>query len=570
MRVNTISTCTGFVIMEKILFVIPPYVSFDSFVNPAFNDGTTTKKSGKYRNIVADFPMGVLSLSAYLKKNANVEVKLIDFNIVLNKLESFEYKSFSELFNDILSSKKYVEFVPTIIGISTLFTPAYYNMLDIAKVCKKLFSNSLIVAGGGVPTNMYREIFKVSKSFDALCFGEGEKPMLDLIQTKNKYLHINNNPSWITYKKIRTKKSFRHNFIIDLDEIPFFDLDIIKIDDYRLTSVLSTFPLAKERMKGMSFMTSRGCVHRCCFCASHSVHGRQMRFHSIVRIENDLRKLKRDYGIKLVVFFDDHFMANRERVFKIVNIMKNLQLTAFFPASLTLYALDRKMLEALKSIGLNELVLSVESGSDKVLREVMHKPLNLSIVKRVIKDCQELGIDTDVAILIGLPGETKKDIEDTRSFLKTLNATWFRINIATPLAGSEMLEICLRKNYLKGDYISCDFKRPVIGTEDFTPEYIQEKAYALNLELNFVENSDFKLGNYKKALRGFENTIRVKNDHAFAYYFAARCCKSLKQNKKYMEYKNNYKKIIKDSEFWRNYFRQFNLEPLRYDLTYLN
>ena len=94
--------------------------------------------------------------------------------------------------------------------------------------------------------------------------------------------------------------------------------------------------------------------------------------------------------------------------------MKNLQLTAFFPASLTLYALDRKMLEALKSIGLNELVLSVESGSDKVLREVMHKPLNLSIVKRVIKDCQELGIDTDVAILIGLPGETKKDIEDTR------------------------------------------------------------------------------------------------------------------------------------------------------------
>ncbi|MGC9197170.1 MAG: radical SAM protein, partial [Syntrophobacteraceae bacterium] len=194
----------------------------------------------------------------------------------------------------------------------------------------------------------------------------------------------------------------------------------------------------------------------------------------------------------------------------------------FFQSGLPLYALDRNTLEAIRDTGSRELVLPIESGSDRVLKDIMHKPLELSIVQRVISDCRDLGIDTDANILIGLPGETKQDIEDTRAFLKTLDATWFRIYVATPLVGSEMLDTCIKNKYLKGSYIGCDFKKAVVETRDFTAEYIQEKAYALNLELNFVENSDMRLGNYAAALKGFENTIRVKSDHAFACYFAAK------------------------------------------------
>ena len=37
-------------------------------------------------------------------------------------------------------------------------------------------------------------------------------------------------------------------------------------------------------------------------------------------------------------------------------------------------------------------------------------------------------------------------------------------------------------------------------TEDFA-EYIQEMAHRMNLELNFVKNSDLHLGNYSVALK---------------------------------------------------------------------
>ena len=110
--------------------------------------------------------------------------------------------------------------------------------------------------------------------------------------------------------------------------------------------------------------------------------------------------------------------------------------------------------------------------------------------------------------------------------------------------------------------MDCDFKKPVICTKEFTPEYIKEKAYLMNLELNFVFNGDMKLGNYKTALKGFENTIKVKDDHAFAYYFAAKCHKKAGDNDKYLQYKEKYNQIIGQSEFWKNYAVLFKLLPL--------
>ena len=136
------------------MFIVPPHITYDSFVNPGGNERAVVKKTGNYGSVITDMPLGPLSLSAYLKKNTAVEIKLIDFNIVLNKMESFEYSSFLELFREFLSAKEWVDYAPSIIGISTLFTPAYYNMVEVAQVARDLFPRALIIAGGGVPTNM--------------------------------------------------------------------------------------------------------------------------------------------------------------------------------------------------------------------------------------------------------------------------------------------------------------------------------------------------------------------------------------------------------------------------------
>lgn len=543
--------------MDKILFINPPNITFNDFINPS-HYSITQKKYGNYGNALTDMPLGVISMSAYVKKHTPAETKLIDFNIILNKLEIFNYRSFAEFFRNFLSLPEWIDYAPGIIGISALFTPAYQNMLDIGKCCRDIFPDAIITAGGGIPTNVYKEIFRDSTCFDALCYGEGEKPLLDLVKADDKLRHLEENHSWITRTKVESGQSFQHNFIENLDEIPFYDYDILDIDGYGLNPVITTFASLDKKKQNFHIVTSRGCPYRCCFCASHSVHGRKMRYHSVSRVREDLKRLRCQYGAKIISFQDDHFLADRQRAFEIIDIIKELQITPVFQSGLALYALDRKMLEALKSAGVNPIVLSVESGSNRVLKEIMHKSLNLSIVKRVVDDCRELGIYTDVNILIGLPGETKQDIEDTRVFLKTINATWFRINRAVPLPGSAMLDICLKKNYLKGNYLDCSFKKAIIETEDFSAEYIEEMAYFLNLELNFVQNSDLRLGNYEIALKGFENAIRVKNDHAIAYYYAAKCYEKLGNMEKAQQYMKTAK-MNASKPFWRKYVDMFNI-----------
>ena len=89
--------------MEKILFIVPPHIRFKDFVDPPSNFKVVKKKDTNFGSLFTDMPLGILSLSAYLKKNTHIETKLVDFNIVLNKIGDFKYNS-SELWATIIPS----------------------------------------------------------------------------------------------------------------------------------------------------------------------------------------------------------------------------------------------------------------------------------------------------------------------------------------------------------------------------------------------------------------------------------------------------------------------------------
>ena len=77
--------------MDKILFINPANITFEDFINPSYN--IVQNKYGDYGNVLTDMPLGILSMSAYVKKHAAIETKLVDFNIVLNKLGEFKFPS---------------------------------------------------------------------------------------------------------------------------------------------------------------------------------------------------------------------------------------------------------------------------------------------------------------------------------------------------------------------------------------------------------------------------------------------------------------------------------------------
>jgi hypothetical protein len=358
------------------------------------------------------------------------------------------------------------------------------------------------------------------------------------------------------------------DFIVELDEIPFYDYDLCDLDKHGLNPVTTAFgrdvnPGFGDVQKTLSFhiMSSRGCPFRCTFCASHRTHGRDMRYHSVERIREDLTRLRDKHGATTVIFQDDHLMAEKDRVYRILEIISDLKLEARFQSGLALYALDRPMLEAFYAAGVRHLVLAVESGSERVLKEVMRKPLKFSISERVAADCRDLGIYTNTNILIGSPGETMDDIAHGRRNLRRLKTNWFNIYCTSPLDGSEMHELALRKGYIPADAMGADYHKAVISTEDFTSDDIARIQYEMNLELNFVHNCDMRLGDYVTALRGLANVIRIRPEHAFAPYFAAICYSALGDEENYIKHRDAYRENVK-LPMWRQYAELFELEAV--------
>jgi radical SAM superfamily enzyme YgiQ (UPF0313 family) len=541
----------------KILLVVPMHITFESFTNPPANTRAYKKEDGKYYNLPpTDLPLGMLSISAFLKKTEQVDIRLVDFNIEVASARTFNYANFFEFARERLAE---LDFAPDIVGVSSLFSPSFNNFLETGEAAKSVFPEALIIGGGNIPTSAYLEIYDGPSqgTFDALCFGEGELPMRDLVRAEDKHDYLRSAKSWITKEKIQNGFVPQHDFIEDLDEIPFYDYELCDIEKHNANLVVTSFATSKKD-KSFHVMTSRGCPFKCTFCASHAVHGRDMRYHSVARMHADFELLKEKYGATTLIFQDDHLMADKDRVREILDILRGLELNSIYQSGLALYALDRPMLEAFYAAGVRQLVLAVESGSQRVLKHLMKKPLKLEISQRVANDCRELGIYTNTNILIGIPGETKEDIEETRRNLRTINSNWFHINCTSPLVGSEIHAKSRKFGYIRGETLGADYKVAAIETPEFSIDYIQEMQYIINLELNFVHNNDMRLGRYDLALMGFENVIQIKSDHAFAWYYAGQCHDRLGNIDKAAEYHAKYQEYAA-TPFWQKYIDMFNL-----------
>jgi len=574
--------------MDKILFVVPPHLQISDFLEPTYNARVMTRDSGeKFGAVLTDMPLGPLSMSAYLKLNFDkkIDIKVLDFNVELNHLKNWLWTrdSFIEYFQyifehgvDRVTGISWMDYSPTIIGTSILFGPSYDNVLDILKVSKNIFPNSLLLAGGGIATTTYGQMFDDSPELDAIGFTECEIPFVELIKAEDKLHHIKNDRSWISRgEKNLPRSSFEAKYIWNLDEIPFYDYAIVNKDDYSLNPALTAYAGVYDSSNNFHYMTSRGCPYRCNFCASHKVNGREMRYHSIERVESDLRLLKEKHGAKTIVIQDDNFMGQgeegRQRALDIVNIIGKLKLTVVFQNSLTLVAVKRDLLEAMKNAGVTQLLLSVESGSAKSLKR-MHKPLRLEDIERVAKDCRELGIYTDCNILIGNIFETEEDVEESAAFLRSgrCPADWFKIFITTPLPGSELHEQAIELGLINEKVINLDFKKANIDRPELPAKRLEFLQYKMNLELNFIRNTNYYLGerlfesqgieaakyNYGLALQGFLSAIKAKDNHLFGHYFTSIIYHRLGDEPKALHHEALAMQASND-EFWKTWLEVF-------------
>jgi anaerobic magnesium-protoporphyrin IX monomethyl ester cyclase len=366
---------------------------------------------------------------------------------------------------------------PMAVGIQYL-TPLKCVVERVAGLVKEVDRDIKVVVGSFHPTVCPDEVMQ-NPDIDFVIRGEGEIPLLRLIKELKK-----DSPKWETVPGIHYRNSDGQvqnnpcvNPINNLDELPFPARDLVLNIDY-------------NRYRVHFISTARGCPYKCSFCADRRLWGGKVRRRSVGSVIEELRLLKDTYNVNTVEFVDGTFTFDRNYLQTFCKAMIDRKLNIKWRCTARYDNLDEELLQLMKQANCSGLYLGLESGSDRVLKGIGKK----ETVEKIIKASEMLydsGITSVTSIMLGLPDESKEDIEETLRLMKEFKTDFFDVNSYLPLAGTPLY-----------DSMSAEDKKNIdwgkVGYKSF------DNYFSKN-----ISRDDFK--RYKSEAYKIANAIRKKS-----------------------------------------------------------
>lgn len=412
-------------------------------------------------SICPEPPLGLAYLAASLLKYKNdLEIEIIDGFI----LEQNQYL------------KKVSEIKADIVGVTST-TPHLKEALKIPSLVNER-NSKFIIGGPGVANESGFKFYE--SGYSVVCYGEGERTIIELINAFENKLALQNVDGISFCRDNKEIKTQPRELIENLDDIPFPARDLLDMEKY-----LSTW---KEKM-GVAItqmISSRGCQFSCKFC-DRSVYGRKIRFVSPTRMIEEMREIYDKYKAEMIFFDEDLFTFNKKRVLNFCDKMEKELPGKIWGANARVGTVDFEMLSRIKQAGCTDLLIGVESGSQKIL-DFLGKGITVEQIKKTFKWLNDLGINGGIYLIVGVPGERQEDIDKTKRLIAEIKPYMINLFFLTPLPGTEIFE--LTKHLIRDNVDFYDFD------ECFGGAY-REDAFKIDPKESYQEIMGFFLDTFK-------------------------------------------------------------------------
>lgn len=388
------------IINPKILFVNPPSLRLISLKDP-------------YTTPFPYVPYGSLYLATYLEKNDfKTRVFNADFNIKKQK-DKNEEEIWKEV-EDVISSYK-----PDVLGIS-IRSLQYKSALKTAEIAKNLNEDTVVIAGGWHPSFLYQDIIN-SRFVDYVVIREGEVTTLDLLNTLIKEGNLSQVKGIVYKKDEKIIKTPERDLIKNLDLLPFPNRELLLNKKY--------YPYIEIS----SITPSRGCPYICSFCPSNAFWG--YRYRSIDNIVDEIEFLISKYKMEEFWFFGESFFISQKRLIEFYNEIKQRRLDIIWGSMARVDEIKRESVKKLRAVGLYNVSLGAESGSQYIL-DVTNKNITIDQIKKAVEILKEHNIYVYTYWMIGYQEETIDTLKDTEELIKELNFDNFDVVFMTPYPGT--------------------------------------------------------------------------------------------------------------------------------------
>jgi anaerobic magnesium-protoporphyrin IX monomethyl ester cyclase len=368
-------------------------------------------------------PIGLAYVAASLEK-AGFQVEMLD-NYVLNKPID-EIKQTIRRLN------------PEIVGI-TCSSATYNQCVETAKVVKETLPSCKVVVGGWHPSYVPESMLQ-HPEVDYVVMGEGEHTMVALAThiAKSEEDEVATIPG-LAYRRKDRMVTNPQRFISDLDEVPFPARHLLPMHLYdRTIEFLRAKPVDTVNVV-------RGCPYNCAYCETRKLWGRTCRAFSPIRVVAELEHMISNYGTKGVYFVGDNFTIRKKETAEICELLKKQKLDLEWVCDTRVDLVSRDLLRTMKAAGCRTIWFGVESGSPRILKR-LNKGITLEQALQAFELCKEEGLQTSCSFILGIPGETVRDMEATFKFAKKLNPDWCQFNIFIACPGSGLYDEVLKKH----------------------------------------------------------------------------------------------------------------------------
>ncbi len=362
-------------------------------------------------------PLGPALLSAHLKR-VGVEAHVFDGT----------FSSFDELLGDLVAWR------PAIVGISAMVSLTG-NALRIAAAVRERLPDALLVAGGPLPT-VFPDRFL--PHVDVVFRGEADGSFPTFCRD---YLERRATPATLgdlsldayaglvaDVGGVRVANAPVHHSQEEIAGYPLPDRDDFDHRAYQRE-------WAPTGYRPTTLLATLGCPYGCEFC-SKPVFGNAVRRRPLDAVLAEIDDIVR-LGYDGLWIADDTFTLDRDYLEEFCRRVAPLGLT--WSCLSRANGIDPVTAGMMRASGCRRVYLGLESGSQATL-DLMQKQTTVEQSVRAVTVYGEAGIEVAAFFIVGYPGETAADIEETFAFALDLPLAEISFNVPMPLPGSRLWE----------------------------------------------------------------------------------------------------------------------------------
>jgi radical SAM superfamily enzyme YgiQ (UPF0313 family) len=238
--------------------------------------------------------------------------------------------------------------------------------------------------------------------------------------------------------------------------------------------------LARDMLKeqhGVAYMvTQRGCPFPCTFCAAR-MYNQMYTGYGRRRSQDDVHgeiTALREAGATYLIFLDDTFTIKPAWV---KEFCRRNEANGSMPFSLHARAetTSPAMLEQLARAGCKHITYGVESGSYRVRKEIMRRNITDQKLIDVFQQARDVGILVTANYILGTPGETCSEIEETLALHERLDPDDFGYFVFYPYPGTPLFQTCKDQGLLPDDWQTrpANHRTSILNLPDLTPADIE-------------------------------------------------------------------------------------------------